>query len=624
MMSSLRTEVASQFTWRSVLLGLVLGALFGASNAYIGLHAGITVPTSIPISVVAAMCFRRWSKANADLETNAAQTIGSTSNSIATGMAFTAPILLLLPAATAGRSIPSPSIARIALLGLAGAVLGILVVLPLRKILIEDMDRRIPFKEGTATASIIRLVSQGAPLGRWVISGLGIAFALKILMALLLKQDAWLARLSPAFLGLGYILGASASAQLMAGGVVGLVLWLLAAGCSAAASATRMEPEDCHRELVLWLLVAGTCVECLRRMYQWHTGRSRSQPTAPVMRPTFRRIATSEPATTAIVGMGGVVVLAVLFGVLHEDLSLVQVGIVAVLISMLSVAFAVLSTLWAGAISLGTTPTSAISLLVVVFANWVLHQLHWVKEEIEIAVTTLAAVVSTAASKSADFSHSLKTGSILKSSHWAQACGQILSAVVTCWVVAAVVVKYTPHEPSQLTNMAPTAHMLAHLLEVTAKPLTLSSCLVVLGLALSSPLIRVSPLLLAIGAYLPLDLVVTISIGGVLGWITQGISRRVAPDGPRVHDRSKILAADRGSPAVDAGQLCAAGLIAGESIACFALIFLMPAIRGTFLESLAGNSWVHSVVACSLFAVAVVAILVSATKSRELFSSSSP
>src|SRR5262245_16034781 len=118
----------AEFTLKAVLCGLLFGVLFGAANAYLGLKAGLTVSTSIPIAVLSVAAFRVLGKGSSILEANLAQTIGSASSSLASGTIFTIPALFLWETV--------PTVRQVAFLALCGGLLGILAMVPLRRLLI--------------------------------------------------------------------------------------------------------------------------------------------------------------------------------------------------------------------------------------------------------------------------------------------------------------------------------------------------------------------------------------------------------------------------------------------------------------------------------------------------------
>src|SRR5947207_7610110 len=141
-----------EFTARALILGTLLGIVFGASSLYLVLKVGITVSASIPVAVISLALFRLWSKAggrNATiLENNIVQTAGSAGESIAFGLGVTMPAIMIL-----GFDL---EITRVMLVGLLGSLLGILMMIPLRRALIVAQHGQLKYPEGTACAEVLK------------------------------------------------------------------------------------------------------------------------------------------------------------------------------------------------------------------------------------------------------------------------------------------------------------------------------------------------------------------------------------------------------------------------------------------------------------------------------------
>src|SRR6266446_3955990 len=142
------------FTPRALIVGTLLGILFGASSLYLVLKVGITVSASIPVAVISLTLFRLWSKASPGgrdasiLENNIVQTAGSGGESIAFGLGVTMPAIMIL-----GFDL---EISRVMLVGLLGALLGILMMIPLRRALIVAQHGQLKYPEGTACAEVLK------------------------------------------------------------------------------------------------------------------------------------------------------------------------------------------------------------------------------------------------------------------------------------------------------------------------------------------------------------------------------------------------------------------------------------------------------------------------------------
>src|SRR5438876_8834489 len=191
-----------EFTARALILGTLLGILFGASSLYLVLKVGITVSASIPVAVISLTLFRLWSKASPGgrdasiLENNIVQTAGSGGESIAFGLGVTMPAIMIL-----GFDL---EISRVMLVGLLGALLGILMMIPLRRALIVAQHGQLKYPEGTACAEVLKAGARdvlplpsggedpwrdqtraGGLSGKAIFAGLGIGLVYKTLMSAL-------------------------------------------------------------------------------------------------------------------------------------------------------------------------------------------------------------------------------------------------------------------------------------------------------------------------------------------------------------------------------------------------------------------------------------------------------
>src|SRR5246127_531607 len=141
-----------EFTPRALILGTLLGMVFGASSLYLVLKVGMTVSASIPVAVISVALFRIWSKLGGRdatiLENNIVQTAGSAGESIAFGLGVTMPAIMIL-----GFDL---EITRVMLVGLLGAWLGILMMIPLRRALIVAQHGQLKYPEGTACAEVLK------------------------------------------------------------------------------------------------------------------------------------------------------------------------------------------------------------------------------------------------------------------------------------------------------------------------------------------------------------------------------------------------------------------------------------------------------------------------------------
>src|SRR5881409_2337049 len=159
----------AEFTIKAIVIGALFGLLFGASTVYLGLRAGLTVSASIPIAVLSISVLKKLGGSTI-LENNIVQTIGSAGESVAGGVVFTIPALIFLtPDGPAYFSY-----FQIAMLAFAGGILGVLMMVPLRRAIIVKEHGVLPYPEGTACADVLVAGERGGRLAGMVFGGLGI------------------------------------------------------------------------------------------------------------------------------------------------------------------------------------------------------------------------------------------------------------------------------------------------------------------------------------------------------------------------------------------------------------------------------------------------------------------
>src|SRR5918912_366921 len=226
-----------EFTVKAIVIGVLFGLLFGASTVYLGLRAGLTVSASIPIAVLAISVLKKLGGSTI-LENNIVQTIGSAGETVAGGVVFTIPALIFLPPYGPAYF----SYFQITMLALAGGILGILMMIPLRRALIVKEHGILPYPEGSACADVLVAGERGGQLAATVFSGLGIGA--------LWESLSWIVQLfrtvvgysmnrasffpnatlnvdiSPEYMGVGYVIGPRIAGVMFAGGVLSWMVLL--------------------------------------------------------------------------------------------------------------------------------------------------------------------------------------------------------------------------------------------------------------------------------------------------------------------------------------------------------------------------------------------------------------
>ena len=227
-----------ELTVSAVVMGSLLGIVFGASSLYLFLKVGMTVSASIPVAVLAITIFRGLSRAfgfrrATILENNVVQTAGSAGESIAFGVGATMPALMLL-----GYEMEWT---RVMLVSVLGGLLGILMMIPLRRAFIVKQHGVLPYPEGTACAKVLIVGEQGGSNARTVFLGFGVGFLYQILMqATKFWAGEWQKAItgisgynkavvslepSPALLGVGYIIGPRIASVMVGGSFLTALCW---------------------------------------------------------------------------------------------------------------------------------------------------------------------------------------------------------------------------------------------------------------------------------------------------------------------------------------------------------------------------------------------------------------
>jgi putative OPT family oligopeptide transporter len=563
-----RSEVR-ELTFKAVLAGLVFGVLFGAANAYLGLKAGLTVSTSIPIAVLSAMLFRTVSKGGGSLlEANLAQTIGSASSSLASGTIFTIPALFMWGVA--------PTIVQVAALAFLGGILGVLAMIPLRRLLIVEGDKELPYPEGRACAEVLRATESGSSGGRWIVAGIAVGAAIKILLsaAHLLPEEVALRlgflpnaslaiKIAPALLAVGYIVGFRASSVMVAGSLVSALVLVPLVTKAHAGELTAKAVRDGYLIYIGAGAVAAAALVTVVR-------------TAPTMVKSFAAVAVGLrrssasgagertdrdlPAPVLVLGIALLVVaLATIPDLFAGNLPLRGRIFAALGVALFGFLFVPVSSRLVGWIGVSSNPTSAMALITLAGTAGIFFLLGWRDLEARAAVLTVGTVVCVAASKAGDISQDLKTGWLVGATPSRQQAGQLLAAAVACWAVALVVVAIGkgPEGFGEGGMPAPQARLMKTIVEaVLGAELPWDLLGIGASLSLVGTLASLPALPFALGVYLPLSTMAAIFAGGLV--------RRIV-ERPVVENRESK------EGGMDAGILCASGFVAGEGLAGVAI-----------------------------------------------------
>ena len=591
---SVIAETAPQLTLRAILLSIVLVVILAAANTYLGLFAGMTIASAIPAAVV-SMAVLRLLGGGGILENNIVQTGASAGSSIASGVIFTIPALVIL-----GYWDEFKYSWVFAIAGLGG-LLGVIFSVPLRRSLI--VDQGLAFPEGKAAAEVLKTgenPGQGLKtLGVAALLGgfakLGAASGLRLFPDAA-ASAAWVGKgiaymgtnLSPALLGVGYIVGLNIGIVVLLGAVIGWNIaipiystFFLETDPVLAAEIARVSAEEAAGMIwnaqIRYLGVGAMLIGGI-----WTLISLRNSLFAGI-RSGFA--ATRAGATSVIahtekdIPMKYIVIGLVLFtlpllwlyqGIVQQWTASVPMTIIMIVAGFL---FVSVSAYMAGLVGSSNNPVSGITICTILFAAMILVVLLGRDSSIgAVAAIMIGAVVCCAACIGGDNLQDLKCGYIVGATPWKQqlmlGIGAVSSALVMAPVLNLLLHAYgigapTAEHPNAL--LAPQANLMASVAKGIfggELPWTtigigagIGAVIIVVDswLKATGKKFRVPVLACAIGIYLPIELMVPIFLGGLLSHIVErhfGGAKDEADHG-RIHRK---------------GMLFAAGLITGEAL----------------------------------------------------------
>jgi putative OPT family oligopeptide transporter len=616
-------ESPAEFTIKAVGLGILFGIIFGAANAYLGLRAGLTISTSIPVAVMTVAVFRALATVGVRgsiLETNISQTTGSASSSLASGVIFTLPALFMW-------GMP-PELLQMTLLAMSGGLLGILFMIPLRRFLIEREHGKLPYPEGTACAEVLVANEIGGGRARFVFYGLGGGALFKFLTSWInvipgdahlkipfLKKGEVGMDLSAALFGVGYILGPRIAAVMVGGG---LLSWLVIIPAIAYWGDARTEPffpetVQIIRDMSpsqIWsryvryigagaVATAGiiTLIRSIPVMISsFRIGAAQlSERVGGNSAPTQR---TGSDLPLRVVGIGVVAIAAVLIFVPQVFGAVGGVGIravAAVCVVIFAFFFVTVASRIVGLVGVTSNPTSGMTIAALLGTASIFLLFGWTDAAGKAAALTVGCVVAIAASISGDTSQDLKTGFLLgatpRRQQTSELIGVLTSAVFVCLTVLALG-KGFGFGSTELP--APQATLMKLVIDgVLDQNLPWTLVAMGAGIAIVCEVLRIPSLPFAVGVYLPVSTMTPIFVGGLIRlWM-----ERTA--------KSEKAAADRR----ERGVLLGSGFVGGEGLLGVG-IALVAVAKSARPEGI-GTEWLGNEVIAMLAGAAAFAVFIA-------------
>ena len=609
------TMEMKEFTFRAVLIGLFLTALLGSANAYLGLKAGMTIAATYPAAVI-SMALLRLMKGSL-LEENVARTVGSIGESVAAGAIFTIPAFVmadLWPALTP--DFRTPQYWKSVALMMIGGTLGILFVTLLRRVMVEDPD--LPYPESVAASEIHKAGQQGSTAAKILFANMGFGSLMYLLGAvnvfnpnntfpvtignlgkkLLLRTSTnpnvattitggstlfTAPDVSPAYLGVGYIIGPRLAALNFAGGVLawGLLVPLLTftigpyiqASMPAGQSiAWPLLAQAIYFSIVRPIAVGGMLVGAsytlfkMRKQLALGMGRAVSdlKKSAAVQAAT-NRTERDLPAKAVFAGIGVVFIAMILLyhyfiagaGTLSGSRVLAGSLVAAGVMIIVGFFFAAVSGNLVGMIGSSNNPVSGLTLCTLVIAALLMVALGVSGTGGVAAVLGVAAVVCVSSAVAGEMLQDLKVGHILGGTPSKMQIGDLFGIVVASLVLFfPIAILARAYHFGSAALPAPQAGLMAMLSKGIVGG-DMAWPLVIVGILLGLGMIMIevkSVMLFAVGMYLPLGTTFAIFVGGVIRWITD-----------KLRDRRGLNDAQK-ARVENAGVLTASGMIAGEAL----------------------------------------------------------
>ncbi len=451
--------VLPEFTLRSVLVGVILGIVFGASSVYLALKVGLTVSASIPIAVLSITIFRALGKSSI-LENNMTQTIGSAGESVAAGVVFTVPALLLMGYAL--------DLSRTTLTALTGGWLGVLLMIPLRRALIVKEHGKLTYPEGTACAEVLIVGEKGGSQAKLVFGGFGLALLYKFLMSGLhlwkeypekalgkaLPGATLSAEVSPELMGVGYIIGPRVAGIMLAGGALSYLVLIptivfFGSGLSeplfpAAKLIRDMSPSDVRTNFVLYIgagaVATGGIISLVRSLpmilsaFRAGVGGFKAAAATAVA-----RTENDLPMNLVLGGAGllWIILSAVIYFTAAElGFSLLA----AAMIIAFGFFFVTVSSRITGEIGSSSNPISGMTVATILLTCLIFLAIGKVGIEARVVALSVGAVVCIAAAIGGATSQDLKTGFLVGATPRQQQIGLVIgvttSALAIGWVLS--------------------------------------------------------------------------------------------------------------------------------------------------------------------------------------------
>jgi putative OPT family oligopeptide transporter len=471
-----------ELTVLPLIIGTLLGIVFGASSLYLVLKVGLTVSASIPVAVLSITIFRLLSKFGLRdatiLENNIVQTAGSAGESIAFGLGVTMPAIMIL-----GFDL---EITRVMLVAVLGGLLGILMMIPLRRALIVDQHGFLKYPEGTACAEVLKAAAAKDPAdstggtdavssdedatsgGKIIFSGFGIGFLYQAAMGAFkswkdtpqkifgapFKGGSISAEISPALLGVGYIIGPRIGSIMCAGGVLAYLVLIPAikffgehtvgAIPPGEQPISFMSPDQIRGAYILYIgagaVAAGGIISLFRSLPTiWHGLKGGLMDLRGGHARTSNAPRTDQDLSMKFVIGGCLAIIAVIMAVPQLNLQWNILG--ALLIVMFGFLFVTVSSRLTGEIGSSSNPISGMTVATLLLTCLVFLFIGWTAPHYFVTALSIGGIVCIAASNGGTTSQDLKTGFLVGSTPRFQQIAILAGALASALVLGPILLK---------------------------------------------------------------------------------------------------------------------------------------------------------------------------------------
>jgi len=570
------TSVA-ELTLRAVVVGLILSVVMGAANVYLGLKAGMTVSASIPAAVIGMLILRAMFKGGTILEANQIQTAASAGESLAAGIIFTMPALILIGVWQQFDMVLT------AVIAFTGGLLGILFMIPMRRVFVVNPTSELRFPEGVACASVLKVADKadGDPSDAMaVVKGAAIGAVFKISVSLLgvihgvLETAFSLGNrifyfggdVSPALLGVGVIVRLNVALLIFIGGGIGWLIGIPLLGGAEAFDGALDGAWTLWSTQVRYVGVGAMVIGGIASIVKVRHGlvqavnELRNRKSAANSADPRQRDIPSK----AISGLAALAILLVAGVYYHLTGSAAITLATTVIMVVMAFFFTAVASYIVGLVGNSNSPVSGMTITAVLFTGALLLVFGFAGTEGMVATLGVAAIVCCAACTSGDVCNDLKTGQLVGASPRRQQIMQVLGVGVASLVMAPVLQLLHDNTPGGIGGRelsAPQAGLFASLAQGFFGNGQLPWNMVIIGAFIGVGILIIDRILenkqsdfrahlmpIAVGLYLPFGLAVPIFAGGLLEWRT----RRAGGDGA-TSDAAR-------------GVLFSSGVVAGEAL----------------------------------------------------------